>query len=186
MTYNKLATSATENLLSVLKIRFETYANRHKHLEWDKIETKLRNNPEKMWSLQEMENTGGEPDVVAYDENTKEYIFFDCAEESPIGRRSCCYDQNALEKRKANKPTNSAQNMANAMGITILTTTDYHFLQQLGKFDTKTSSWIATPNNIRELGGALFGDFRFNTVFIYHNGAESYYAARGFRGVLRV
>ena len=173
-------------LLKILKTRFENNMNRHKGLDWHKIQAKLEANPGKLWPLNEMEQTSGEPDVVGYDKKTGEYIFYDCAAESPKGRRSICYDQKALESRKEYKPQNSAVGMAVEMGIALLTEEQYRELQQLGKFDTKTSSWIATPADIRELGGGIFGDCRFGRVFIYHNGAESYYAARGFRGSLRV
>jgi hypothetical protein len=175
-----------EELLTVLRMRFEKNMNRHKGLEWAAIEAKLKANPGKLWSLSEMEATGGEPDVVGYDKKTGEYIFYDCSAESPKGRRSVCYDTEALESRKEHKPKNSALGMAAAMGIEILTEEQYRELQKFGAFDSKTSSWIKTPPDIRELGGALFGDFRFGHVFVYHNGAESYYAARGFRGSLRV
>jgi hypothetical protein len=160
--------------------------SRHKDLDWDKIQVKLKANLKKLWSLNEMEKTGGEPDVIAYDENTDEYIFFDCSRESPIGRRNVCYDNKALESRKRNKPENSAINMAYQMGIEILTEDQYRELQKLGSFDLKTSSWVKTPAKIRKLGGALFCDRRYDTVFVYHNGAESYYGARGFRGSLRI
>lgn len=183
---NKLSIEQQEELLSVLETRFEKNIQRHKGIEWAKIQAKLKANPEKIWSLDEMERTEGEPDVVGFDEKTGEYIFYDCSAESPKGRRSICYDHEALEKRKENKPANSAINMAQEMGIEILTEVQYRELQQLGKFDTKTSSWILTPANIRKLGGAIFSDFRYDTVFVYHNGADSYYAARGFRGSLRV
>lgn len=173
-------------LLSVLKTRFEKNMDRHKGLEWASVRAMLEAAPEKLWSLDEMEITGGEPDVVGYDKNTGEYLFYDCAAESPKGRRSLCYDHEALESRKEHKPADSAVNMAATMGIEILTEAQYRELQQLGTFDTKTSSWVKTPADIRKLGGAIFGDFRFGHVFIYHNGAESYYAARGFRGSLRV
>ena len=173
-------------LLKTLKLRFEKNMNRHNSLEWTKVQAKLEANPAQMWSLDEMEITGGEPDVVGYDKKTGEYIFYDCSAESPKGRRSICYDHEALEKRKEHKPENSAIEMAADMGIELLTDEEDRELQQLGKFDTKTSSWIKTPADIRKLGGALFCDRRYNTVFIYHNGADSYYAARGFRGSLRV
>ena len=173
-------------LLKTLKDRFEKNKVRHKDLEWDKIQAKLEANPEKMWSLNEMERTGGEPDVVSFDKNTDEYLFYVCSAESPKDRRSICYEQQALESRKENKPKNSAIAMASEMGIDLLTEENYRELQKFGNFDTKTSSWIQTPTDIRKLGGALFADFRYGTVFIYHNGAESYYAARGFRGSLRV
>jgi len=175
-----------EELLRALKARFEKNMNRHKGLEWVKVQTKLEANTEKLWSLNEMETTGGEPDVVAHDKRVDQYIFYDCSAESPTGRRSLCYDQEALEARREHKPKDSAMNMAAAMGIELLTEEQYRELQQLGNFDTKTSSWIKTPVAIRKLGGALFCDRRYDTVFVYHNGAESYYAARGFRGSLRV
>ena len=183
---NKLSADASEELLKVLRIRFEKNMSRHEGLDWDKIQAKLEANPEKLASLDEMERTEGEPDVVGYDKKTDEYIFYDCAAESPKGRRSICYDHEALEKRKENKPKDSAVNMAAEMGIEILNEEEYKELQKLGKFDAKTSSWIKTPLDIRKLGGAVFSDFRYNTVFVYHNGADSYYAARGFRGSLRV
>lgn len=182
----ELSTEQAAALFKVLQARFEKNMNRHKGLDWNAIQTKLEANPEKLWSLDEMERTEGEPDVVGFDKKTNEYIFYDCAAESPKGRRSCCYDHEALEKRKENKPNDSAVNMADEMGISILNEEEYRELQKLGKFDTKTSSWIATPSEIRKLGGAIFADFRYNTIFVYHNGAESYYAARGFRGSLRV
>ena len=160
--------------------------NRHQGLEWSKVQTRLDANPEKLWSLSEMEQTGGEPDVVGHDKKTGEYIFYDCAEESPKGRRSICYDREALDARKENKPKNNATGMAAAMGVELLTEEQYRELQTLGEFDTKTSSWVKTPSKVRELGGALFCDRRFDTVFTYHNGAESYYAGRAFRGCLRV
>jgi len=183
---NKLSEEQGQELLKVLEIRFEKNKNRHTDLDWNKIQEKLMANPEKLWSLDEMERTEGEPDVVGYDKKTNEYIFYDCSAESPKGRRSLCYDHEALEKRKENKPSGSAINMATEMGIEILNAEQYNELQKLGNFDAKTSSWIITPADIRKLGGALFSDFRYNTVFVYHNGAESYYAARGFRGLLRV
>jgi len=173
-------------LLKTLKTRFEKNMNRHKGIEWTKVEAKLKANPQKLWSLNEMERTGGEPDVVGHDKKTDEYIFYDCSAESPNGRRSVCYDREALESRKENKPKNSAMDMAADMGIEILTEEQYRELQKLGKFDTKTSSWLKTPYEIRKLGGAIFGDWRYGNVFVYHNGADSYYAARGFRGLLRV
>lgn len=182
----KLSSEQSKSLLSVLKARFEKHKNRHKGLDWTKVEARLEANPEKLWSLDEMEITGGEPDVVGYDKKMDEYIFFDCAAESPKGRRSVCYDHEALESRKEHKPENSAIQMAADMGIALLTEAEYRDLQQLGNFDLKTSSWIVTPPAIRKLKGALFGDRRYDHVFIYHNGAESYYAARGFRGSLRV
>lgn len=187
MTVNtKLSKIESDELIEILKVRFENNKNRHLDIEWNNVKAKLESNTNKLWSLNEMEKTGGEPDVVAYDKNTNEYVFYDCAIESPIGRRSFCYDHEALVARKENKPKNSALDRAKEMGIEILTETEYRALQELGNFDTKTSSWIKTPNEIRKLDGALFGDFRYNTTFIYHNGAQSYYAARGFRGSLRV
>jgi hypothetical protein len=175
-----------EELLFVLKSRFEKNMNRHQGLAWDKIQARLEANPEKLLSLNAMENTGGEPDVVGFDKKSGEYIFYDCAAESPKGRRSICYDREALDARKENKPANSALEMAAEIGIEILTEEEYLELQMLGKFDLKTSSWVKTPAEIRKLGGALFCDRRYDKVFMYHNGAESYYAARGFRGSLRV
>jgi len=175
-----------EEIISVLKARFEKNMNRHKGLEWAKVQAKLEANIEKLRSLNEMERTGGEPDVIGRDEKTGEYFFYDCSAESPQGRRSFCYDREALESRKENKPKNNAVDMASAMGIELLTEEQYRELQKLGNFDTKTSSWVKTPSAIRKLGGALFCDRRYDTVFVYHNGAESYYAARGFRGSLRV
>ncbi len=175
-----------EELLGVLKARFEKNRNRHKGLEWAGVQAKIEANTEKLWSLHEMERTGGEPDVVGHDKKTGEYIFYDCSAESPKGRRSLCYDREALESRKENKPTDNAIDMAAAIGIELLTEEQYRELQQLGNFDTKTSSWVKTPPDIRKLGGAVFCDRRYDTVFLYHNGAESYYAARGFRGSLRV
>lgn len=183
---NSLSADQKEALLDVLQVRFEKNMNRHKGLDWNKIQEKLEANPEKLYALDEMERTEGEPDVVGYDANTKEFVFFDCSPESPKGRRSICYDHEALEKRKENKPKDSAINLASEMGIEILNEEQYRELQKLGEFDTKTSSWIATPAAIRKLGGAIFADFRYKTIFIYHNGADSYYAARGFRGSLRV
>ena len=174
-----------KELLRALKTRFEKTMNRHKGLEWDKVQAKLEANAEKLWSLNEMERTGGEPDVVGHDKKTGEYIFYDCSAESPNGRRSICYDREALESRKEHKPEDSAINMAAAMGIELLTEEQYRELQKLGDFDTKTSSWVKTPSDIRKLGGALFCDRRYDTVFVYHNGAESYYAGRAFRGLLR-
>jgi Protein of unknown function (DUF4256) len=182
----KLSPEQQRELIKLLKARFEKNRNRHKGLEWDKVQAKLEANPAKLWSLDEMEITGGEPDVVSHDKKTGEYIFYDCAAESPKGRRSICYDHEALELRKEHKPENSAIEMATDMGIELLTEEQYRELQKLGNFDTKTSSWIITPADIRKLGGALFCDRRYNTVFVYHNGAESYYAVRGFRGSLRV
>lgn len=173
-------------LLSTLKARFEKNMHRHKDLEWEKVQAKLEAHPEKQWSLLEMERTGGEPDVVAYDREKDEYIFYDCSAESPKGRRSVCYDHEALESRKKHKPENSAMEMAAAMGIELLTEEQYRALQKLENFDKKTSSWVKTPSDIRQLGGALFCDYRYGHVFVYHNGADSYYSARGFRGSLRV
>lgn len=175
-----------QELLSTLKTRFEKNKKLHKDFEWNKIKEKLEANPKKLWSLSEMERTGGEPDVVGYDKKTGEYIFYDCSAESPKERRSLCYDREALDSRKENKPRDSAIDMATAIGIELLTEEEYRNLQKLGEFDLKTSSWIKTTPDIRKLGGALFCDRRYNTVFTYHNGAESYYAARGFRGSLRV
>jgi hypothetical protein len=187
-TKKELSQEQREELLRELKGRFEKNMNRHKGLEWSKVKAKLDlpAGGEKLWSLGEMERTGGEPDVVGYDKTTGEYIFFDCALESPKGRRSICYDREALESRKENKPENSAIDMAAAMGIEILTEEQYRELQKLGNFDAKTSSWLKTPPEIRKLDGALFADFRFGNVFVYHNGAPSYYAARAFRGSLKV
>lgn len=175
-----------EELLSALKARFEKNMSRHQGLEWAKVKAKLEANPEKLWSLNEMERTGGEPDVVGFDKKAGEYIFYDCSAESPKGRRSVCYDRVALEARKEHKPANNAMDMAAALGIELLTEEEYRELQKLGNFDLKTSSWVQTPAEIRKLGGALFCDRRYDTVFVYHNGADSYYAARGFRGSLRV
>ncbi|MBL7749546.1 MAG: DUF4256 domain-containing protein [Chitinophagaceae bacterium] len=182
----ELASEQHKELLSTLKARFEKNMNRHKGIEWAKVQAKLEASTEKLWSLHEMERTGGEPDVTGHDKKTGEYIFCDCAPESPAGRRSICYDHEALEKRKENKPANSAMQMAADMGIELLSEEQYRQLQELGKFDTKTSSWVKTPPAIRKLGGALFCDRRYDTVFVYHNGAESYYAARAFRASLRV
>jgi hypothetical protein len=182
----KLTTEQLEELLKVLKNRFESNMNRHKGIEWTKVQIKLEANPEKLWSLNEMERTGGEPDVIGLDKSTGEYIFCDCSLESPKGRRSLCYDPEALESRKENKPKHSAVGMADEMGIELLTEEQYRELQKLGNFDTKTSSWLKTPDDIRRLGGAIFADYRYGSVFIYHNGAESYYATRGFRALLRV
>jgi hypothetical protein len=182
----KLSPAQHEELLKTLKARFEKNMNRHKGLEWAKVEARLKANTAKLWTLNEMESTGGEPDVVGYDKKTGEYIFYDCSAESPKGRRSICYDREALESRKEHKPANSAVAMAVDMGVELLTEDQYRELQQLGNFDLKTSSWITTPPDIRKLGGALYCDRRYNHVFLYHNGAESYYAARGFRGSLRV
>ncbi len=177
----KLSPEQHEKLLKTLKVRFEKNMNRHKGLKWAKVESRLKANTEKLWSLNEMERTGGEPDIIG-----SEYIFYDCSEESPKDRRSVCYDLEALESRKEHKPKDSAIDMAAAMGIELLTEEEYRELQKFGNFDTKTSSWIKTPSDIRKLGGALFCDRRYDTVFVYHNGAESYYAARGFRGLLRI
>jgi Protein of unknown function (DUF4256) len=185
---NKKAWSPEQrkDLLGALKTRFETNMNRHEDLEWSKVQAKLEANPEKLRSLNEMERSGGEPDVIGHDKKTGEYIFYDCSAESPNGRRSVCYDREALESRKEHKPKGSALGMASAMGIELLTEEQYRELQKLGNFDTKTSSWVDTPSDIRKLGGALFCDRRYDTVFVYHNGAESYYAGRAFRGSLRV
>jgi hypothetical protein len=182
----KLSPEQQKELLATLKVRFEKNMNRHKGVEWSNVEPKLQATAEKLWSLNEMEITGGEPDVVGHDTKTGEYIFYDCSAESPKERRSLCYDGEALEARKEHKPKSSALDMATAIGIELLTEQQYRELQNLGEFDTKTSSWISTPANIRKLGGAIFCDRRYNTVFVYHNGADSYYAARGFRGSLRV
>lgn len=182
----ELSPEQREEILGILKARFEKNMNRHQDLEWVKVQAKLEANAEKLWSLSEMERTEGEPDVIGHDKETDEYIFCDCSAESPKGRRSVCYDHEALESRKKNKPENSAINMAAEMGIEILTEEQYRELQKLGNFDLKTSSWVKTPDNIRKLGGAIFCDRRYDTVFMYHNGADSYYAARGFRGSLRV
>lgn len=175
-----------QQLIAILKSRFEKNPGRHEGLDWNKLEKKLEIQPAKLWSLQQMEISEGEPDVIGYDEETDSYWFVDCSAETPPGRRSCCYDSEALEARKTNKPANSATNMAAEMGIELLTEEEYHVLQQTGNYDLKTSSWLLTPAPIRKLGGAIFGDRRFGRVFIYHNGAESYYAARGFRGSLKV
>ncbi len=188
MTKNKakLSVQETDELLRTLKNRFEKNSKRHKNVEWAKVQTKLLTSPEKLWSLNEMEKTGGEPDVVGLDQKTGEFLFYDCSAESPRERRSLCYDREALDSRKENKPKNSAVAMAESMGIELLTEEEYRELQTLGEFDTKTSSWVKTPSHIRDLNGAIFCDRRYNTVFMYHNGAESYYAARGFRGSLKV
>lgn len=191
MSKRDLSAKQREELFNTLKARFEKNTNRHKGLEWTKVQAKLESNTRKLWSLNEMERTGGEPDVVVpmpigIDKKTGEYIFYDCSAESPKGRRSLCYDHEALKSRKENKPENSALQMAADMGIEILTEEQYRELQKLGKFDTKTSSWIKTPADIRKLGGAIFTDYRYGNVFVYHNGAESYYAARGFRGLLTI
>ena len=185
-TINNLSPAGRTELLRTLQSRFEKHTNRHPGIAWSSVQARLEAAPEKLWSLSEMERTGGEPDVVARDEQTGEYIFYDCAAESPAGRRSFCYDREALEARKANKPENNALDVAAAMGIELLTEEQYRALQKLGEFDTKTSSWLQTPAEVRKLGGALFGDRRYARVFVYHNGADSYYAARGFRGWLRV
>jgi hypothetical protein len=181
-----LSPKQREDLLKALKARFEKNMDRHKGLAWAQVQGKLEAHPEKLWSLSEMERTGGEPDVVGHDKKTGEYIFYDCSAESPKDRRSLCYDREALDSRKENKPANNAMDVAAAMGVELLLEEEYRALQKLGNFDTKTSSWIQTPSAIRKLGGALFCDRRYDTVFVYHNGAESYYAARGFRGSQRV
>lgn len=186
MTNKPTTTEQRAKLLETLQTRFNQNMQRHPNVQWDAVQAKLDANPQKLWSLQAMEATGGEPDVIGYDAETNEYLFVDCAAQSPTGRRNLCYDRAALEARKANKPTDSAQDVMNAMGITMLTEQQYRVLQRLGEFDTTTSSWVQTPAEIRSLGGALFCDRRYNTVFVYHNGAESYYAARGVRGLLRV
>ena len=185
-TERELSLEQREELLGTLKARFEKHMARHEGIKWPDVHARLEADTEKLWSLNEMEITGGEPDVVGYDEKTGEYTFYDCSPESPAGRRSLCYDREGLESRKEARPENSAIDMAAAMGIELLTEEQYRALQKLGKFDTKTSSWVQTPADIRRLGGALFCDRRYNTVFVYHNGAPSYYAARGFRGSLRV
>lgn len=182
----ELSPAQQEELISIIKSRFEKNMNRHPGIRWAAVEAKLESNPGKLWSLNEMEITGGEPDVVGFDEKTGEYIFYDCSEESPKGRRSVCYDREGLDSRKEYKPENSAVDMAADMGIELLNEEQYRYLQELGKFDKKTSSWLKTPPGIRKLGGAIFGDFRYDNVFVYHNGAPSYYAARAFRGFLRV
>ena len=186
MAKKVLSAKQREELLKTLKARFEKNMNRHKGLEWAKVQAKLEANAEKLWSLNEMESSGGEPDVVGHDKKTGEFVFYDCAAESPKGRRSVCYDREALDSRKENKPKDSALDMASAIGVELLTEEQYRELQELGEFDAKTSSWVKTPADIRKLGGALYCDRRYNHVFLGHNGAESYYAARGFRGWLRV
>jgi hypothetical protein len=186
MSNMTLSNKQSEELLRTLQARFEKNMDRHKSLEWAKVQAKLEANAEKLWSIKEMERTGGEPDVVGHNKKTGEYIFYDCSAESPKGRRSLCYDREALDSRKENKPKDNATDMAAAMGIQLLTEEQYRELQKLGEFDSKTSSWVTTPSDIRKLGGALFCDRRYDTVFVYHNGAESYYAARGFRGSLGV
>ena len=185
-TKKKLSSAQRDELLATLKTRFEKNMKRHKGVEWNKVQAKLEANAGKLWSLNEMEITGGEPDIIGYDSKTGEYTFYDCSAESPKGRRSFCYDREALEARKENKPENSAVDMATIIGIELLTEEQYRELQKLGKFDLKTSSWVKTPADIRKLGGAIFCDRRYDTIFVYHNGAESYYAARGFRGWLKV
>lgn len=182
----KLSAKEMDDLLKLLKARFQKNANRHAGLDWNKVQAKLEANPDKLWSLNEMERTGGEPDVVGEDKKTGEFVFYDCSSETPKERRSLCYDDEALAARKENKPEGSAMDMAESMGIEILTEEEYRALQKLGTFDAKTSSWIKTPSAIRKLGGALFCDYRYGAVFVYHNGASSYYAARGFRGCLKV
>jgi hypothetical protein len=182
----ELTPAQQQELLSILRTRFEKNRNRHPEVDWEQVQAKLEANPEKLWSLQKMERTGGEPDVVGQDTATGEFLFYDCSPESPKGRRSVCYDLEGLESRKEHRPENNALDMAAAMGIELLTEEQYRHLQELGKFDLKTSSWLKTPAAIRKLGGAIFADFRYNQVFVYHNGAQSYYAARAFRGVLRV
>jgi hypothetical protein len=186
VTKKKLSSGQCEELLKVLKSRFEKNMNRHKDLEWAQVLDRLENNTEKLWSLNEMERTGGEPDVVGHDKKTREYLFYDCSAESPKGRRSFCYDREAWESRKENKPGNNVIDMAAAMGVELLNEEQYRELQKLENFDLKTSSWVKTPANIRKLGGAIFCDRRYNTVFVYHNGAESYYGARAFRGSIRI
>lgn len=186
MSNKTLTPPQSEELLNILKLRFEKHKERHTGISWTQVEAKLQANPDKLYILNEMETTGGDPDVIGFDENTSEFIFVDCAAESPKGRRSVCYDRKALDSRKEYKPANSAVDMANEIGIELLDEEQYRHLQTLGKFDLKTSSWIKTPDNIRKLGGSVFCDRRYDTVFTYHNGAESYYAARGFRGLLKV
>ncbi|MGK4115712.1 DUF4256 domain-containing protein [Lysinibacillus capsici] len=186
MSTKELSQEQTEELINTLQVRFEKNTSRHEGLDWANVQARLEANREKLWSLYEMEATGGEPDVVGYDANTDEFIFYDCSAESPKGRRSLCYDREAWESRKNHKPENTAMDVAKEIGIELLTEEQYRQLQELGKFDLKTSSWVQTPDNIRKLGGAIFCDRRYDMVFMYHNGAESYYAARGFRGSLRV
>lgn len=186
MSKKKLTSTQTVEIINILRTRFEKNKSRHKGLDWGKVEERLKANPEKLWSINEMERTEGEPDVVGQDKKTGAFIFYDCSPESPKGRRSVCYDLKAWESRKENKPDTDAMSMADEMGVEILTEEQYRELQKLGSFDAKTSSWLKTPDNIRKLGGAIFGDFRYATVFLYHNGAESYYAARGFRGSITV
>lgn len=186
MSNKRLSPEQQSELLATLKIRFQKNNNRHEGLEWEKVRSKLENQPEKLWSLHEMEVTGGEPDVITFDSSTNEYTFCDCSAESPKGRRSLCYDEEALNSRKEHKPKNSATSLALEMGVEILDEQEYYQLQQLGKFDRKTSSWVKTPSEIRSLGGAIFGDWRYGRVFIYHNGAESYYGSRAFRAMLKV
>ncbi|MFF5815787.1 DUF4256 domain-containing protein [Lysinibacillus capsici] len=186
MSTKEMSQEQTEELINTLQVRFEKNTSRHEGLDWANVQARLEANREKLWSLHEMEATGGEPDVVGYDANTDEFIFYDCSAESPKGRRSLCYDREAWESRKNHKPENTAMDVAKEMGIELLTEEQYRQLQELGKFDLKTSSWVQTPDNIRKLGGAIFCDRRYDMVFMYHNGAESYYAARGFRGSLRV
>ena len=182
----KLTSKEAETILNILKERFHKYKNRHEAIDWNKVQEKLKSDPKKLWSLNEMERTGGEPDVISYDKKTDQYTFFDCSEQSPAGRRSICYDNEALAARKENKPKNSAIGMASEIGVEILTEDQYRQLQKLGKFDTKTSSWLKTPPAIRKLGGAIFADYRFETIFVYHNGADSYYAGRAFRSSLTI
>jgi len=185
-TTEELPDEKHQELFRLLQTRFEQHMTRHANIAWADVQARLEANPDKLWSLSEMERTGGEPDVIGYDETTSEFVFADCSPESPAGRRNVCYDREALDARKNFKPKDTAMDMAAAMGIELLTEEQYHALQRLGEFDTKTSSWLKTPADVRKLGGALFGDWRFGRVFIYHNGADSYYGARGFRGMLRV
>ncbi len=186
MKRDELSEEQREELLNTLKVRFDKNMSRHVAIEWNKVKARLESNPKKLWSLNEMERTGGEPDVFAYDKTKDEYVFYDLSQETPKGRRSICYDREAQHSRKEHKPRDSAINMADEIGIDILTEQEYRELQESGNFDTKTSSWVKTPTSIRKLGGAIFCDKRYNTVFVYHNGAESYYAGRGFRGALRI